>query len=170
MVVIVFGLPGSGKSYFASRLAEKINAEYVNSDRLRKEMFSSRTYSESEKNAVYNAMLKRMEEAITGKIDLVIDATFHLNKIRRQFINSSAGKTKPLFIEVKANEKIIQERVKTKRIYSEADFEVYKLVRDQWEDLQEPHLLLESTNENINSMLETALRYLHKNDDERASQ
>ena len=38
MVVIVFGLPGSGKSYFASRLAGIISADYINSDRVRREI------------------------------------------------------------------------------------------------------------------------------------
>ncbi len=169
MIVIVCGLPGSGKSYFASRLAEKIDAEYVNSDRLRKEMFPARTYSEQEIAAVYNAMLQRMNEAIGDTKNLVIDATFHNSKIRQQFIAKAAGKASMFFIEVKANEKIIKQRVAIKRLYSEADFEVYKLVRDQWENLQEPHLLLQSTNENINSMLKIALQYLHKKDEERTS-
>jgi len=35
MIIIVFGLPGSGKSYFASKLAERINARYINSDVIR---------------------------------------------------------------------------------------------------------------------------------------
>lgn len=34
MIFIVFGLPGSGKSYFASHLAEMKNAQYINFDRL----------------------------------------------------------------------------------------------------------------------------------------
>lgn len=39
MIVIVLGLPGSGKSYFAARFAELIHADHVNSDRVRKSMF-----------------------------------------------------------------------------------------------------------------------------------
>ena len=57
MVIIVCGLPGSGKSYFAERLAKKIDADYVNSDRLRKELFPSRTYSDREKATVYWRMV-----------------------------------------------------------------------------------------------------------------
>lgn len=169
MIIIVCGLPGSGKSYFASRLAGENNAEYVNSDRLRKDMFQSRTYSEQEKTAVYNAMLERMNEAISSKRNLVIDATFHYSKIRQRFITNAAGKADIIFIEVRADENIIKERLKIKREYSEADFEIYQLIRSQWEDLREPHLLLESTNENIDNMLEIAAQYLHKNNDERTN-
>lgn len=163
MIIIVCGLPGSGKSYFASRLAGEINSEYVNSDRLRKDMFQSRTYSEQEKTAVYNAMLERMNEAINNQRNLVIDATFHYSKIRQRFITKAAGKANIIFIEVRADENLIKERLKAKREYSEADFEIYQLIRSKWEDLREPYLLLESTNENIDNMLEIAAQYLHKN-------
>ena len=33
MIIIVLGLPGSGKTYFASRFAKLIHADYINSDR-----------------------------------------------------------------------------------------------------------------------------------------
>jgi predicted kinase len=77
MIVIVFGLPGSGKSYFASRLAKAINARYVNSDKVRKENFEKRIYSDQEKKAVYDKMLEQMKESVKQKKNLVLDATFH---------------------------------------------------------------------------------------------
>ena len=82
MVILVLGLPGSGKSYFAERLAQKIRAEYFNSDQIRKEMFADRTYSDLEKARVYEALLKKMQEAIDKEKDVVLDATFYKNKIR----------------------------------------------------------------------------------------
>ena len=112
MIVIVFGLPGSGKSFFASRLAKMINADYINSDRLRKEMFKDRTYSEQEKAAIYNAMLEKMKEAINQNRNLVLDATFHKNEIRKLFIQEGEGKDDIFFIEVEADENIIRERLK----------------------------------------------------------
>lgn len=36
---IMLGLPGSGKSYFGSRLAERIDAVWLNSDKIRTEMY-----------------------------------------------------------------------------------------------------------------------------------
>lgn len=38
MVVIVLGLPDLGKSYFTERFARKLGSEYMNGDRLQKEM------------------------------------------------------------------------------------------------------------------------------------
>ena len=170
MIVIVFGLPGSGKSYFASRLAKMINADYINSDRVRKEMFKSRTYSEQEKAAVYNEMLEKMKEAVSQRRNLVLDATFNKNETRNMFIQEMKGKGKIFFIEVWADENIADVRLKESRAYSEADFEVYKLIRQHWEPLIERHLLLESTDENIDKMLQKAAEYLQWKNDKRTDQ
>ncbi len=170
MVVIVFGLPGAGKSYFASRLAKMIRADYINSDRLRKEMFKERTYSEQEKVAVYNEMLAKMMEAVNQKKNVVLDATFHKNDTREPFIHEMEGKGGIYFIEVRANENIIRERLKKKRPYSEADFEIYKFISQHCEPLNDHHLLLESTDENIDNMLQKAADYLKWKDDQRTDQ
>jgi predicted kinase len=168
MIVIVFGLPGSGKSYFASRLAKRINAGYINSDRLRKEMFKYRTYSEGEKTAVYDAMLKKMKQAIFQNRNLVLDATFHKNENRKLFIEETEKRESILFIEIKADENIIKERLKEDRLYSEADLKVYEFIRQHYEPMNEDHLTLVSTNENIDNMLQEALDYLKLKDDKGA--
>lgn len=159
MVIIVLGLPGSGKSYFAERLAKQLDAEYLNSDRLRKELFSKRTYSEKEKAKVYAMMLEKMEEAIGQKKNLVLDATFHKKKTMQPFLTK--GNAKISIIEVRADEEIIRQRVQKTRPFSEADFEVYRSIKQEWEPLEMPHLVLQSTNKNIEVMLRQALEYLN---------
>ena len=170
MIIIVFGLPGSGKSYFASRLAKTINAAYLNSDQLRKEMFTARSYSEQEKAAVYNVMLLEMKVAVSQNMRLVLDATFYKSETRETFIREMEGKGDIFFIEVMANEDLIRERLKKERPYSEADFNVYKLIRQHWEPMTEPHLVLESTDENIDNMLQRAGQYLRQKNDNRTDQ
>lgn len=166
MIVIVFGLPGSGKSYFAERLAKQLEGEYVNSDRLRKELFATPSYSEEEKAAVYSIMLEQMKKAINQKRNIVLDATFHQEKSRRPFIEE-AGKESIVFIEVKTAEAITRERLKRTRPYSDADFEVYRLLQPHWEPISGEHLVLESTNENIEHMLQKAAVHLQPNHDKR---
>lgn len=158
MVILVMGLPGSGKSFFAERLAQKINAEYYNSDGLRKKMFAERTYSDSEKEKVYEALLRKMQEATNEGKDVVLDATFYKEKIRESFITHSKGRI--AFIEVWAKEQLKEERLKKIRQDSEADLEVYRLLKRQWEPVKQPHLTLQSTNENIDAMLQKAENFL----------
>lgn len=160
MVVIVFGLPGSGKSYFASRLANRIDAEYINSDRLRKEMFKMRTYSKQEKESVYQTMLRKMKEDVAQNKNVVLDATFHKKQTRKPFMKEMKTKGGIYFIEIVAEERIIRDRLKKKRRYSEADFKVYKIISSENEPLRESHLVLQSTNSNIKEMLGKAVDYL----------
>ena len=167
MIVIVFGLPGSGKSYFASGLSTLINAEYINSDQVRKHMLGKRTYSLNEKLSVYQEMLLQMKEFLKQKRNLVLDATFYKNDIRKKFMDEAGLNGGITFIEVTADESLIRERLKTPRLDSDADFKVYKLIKEQWEPLYEPHLVLRSTNDNIAGMLFKAADYLHLKYDKR---
>jgi len=165
MIVFVFGLPGTGKSYFASRLAKMIGASYVNSDRVRKELFAQRTYSYNEKKVVYDTMLARTKEAIAAGQNLVLDATFHKKETRDTFMKQLSDQGEVFYIGLHSPESTIKDRLKKSRPYSEADFEVYKLIQQQWEPFNEDHLVLESTNNNIEEMLLKAAQYLGwKND------
>ena len=161
MVLIVFGLPGSGKSYFACRLAEQIHAEYSNSDQLRMQMIAERSYSDTEKLQVYDAMLSAMTNAIKQQKDIVLDATFYKHSIRTAFEERAAAlHASILFIEVKATEEIIKERISKPRKLSEADFDVYLKLKKINDPLLQEHLVLHSTNNNIQSMLQDAMAYI----------
>ena len=165
MIAIVFGLPGSGKSHFASWFANLVDADYISSDRLRKEIHIAGNYSDQEKMTVYNEMLEQMKTSLRKNSNLVIDATFYKEGIRKKFMREAGGAGDIVFIEVRADETTISERLKRKRAFSEADFEVYKKIKDQFEPMEQPHLVLQSTNDNLPDMLQKAMIYLHINDD-----
>ena len=151
MIVIVFGFPGCGKTYFAGRLADEIHADLIQSDKLRKKMFDARTYSDNEKLHVYDEMMIQTKNCLKQNKNVVIDATFHRDKIRKKFIQEMP---EIFFIEIIADEQLIGERLKRKRADSEADFEVYKKIKSTWEPMQERHLILQSGNDNIKDMLQ----------------
>jgi predicted kinase len=165
MIIVVFGLPGSGKSFFASALAKKLNTGYLNSDQLRRNMFTKRTYSTEEKMAVYDTMRLAMKVAIRNKANLVLDGTFYKESLRKQFQHES--KERLWFIEVIADESTIRSRLMKPRAYSEADFEVYKKLKSEWEPMKQPHLIIQSTNDNIEEMLKEAEDYLQVQDDQK---
>jgi predicted kinase len=106
-----------------------------------------------------------MLEATDKGKNVVLDATFYKDKFRELFIINSREKI--AFIKVWANEKLTQERIQKKRKFSEADFDVYKSLKQEWEPVKQPHLILESTNENIDAMLQKAEEYLK--DDKRTN-
>lgn len=160
MVVIVMGLPGSGKSYFARRLANVLNAAYLNSDGVRKMMMAKSSYSKDEKSSVYDQVLRTALELLHVQKHIVIDATFCSNALRNKFVD--AIKTNIQFIEIRAQESIIKKRLQQKRTDSEADFKVYQIIKAGWELFRSNHLVLHSTNDNIEEMLHKANQYLQQ--------
>lgn len=158
MIVVVFGLPGSGKSYFAKRLAEHLKATYISSDEVRKALFPRPEYTSEEKMLVYQEMLRLTREA-SG--DRVLDGTFYKTGIRDLFTGVANKIGEDLrFIEIKADQETIRQRTEKKRTTSDADFGVYLEVLKQFEPMREKHLIMDSTNEKIGEMIHRALIYL----------
>lgn len=163
MIIIVFGLPGSGKSYFASKLAEQLNAEYTSSDVIRKQLIEKRNYSEKEKFFVYKEMTLLMTRGIKQRKNMVIDATFFKEELRNNFEEVAKKLDEDIiFIEVIAEEEIIKIRTSKKREFSEADYSVYLQLKEVFEPMKKEHLILKSTQINIGEMLQIALTYIHE--------
>ncbi|MDO6429497.1 AAA family ATPase [Flavitalea sp. BT771] len=162
MIIVVMGLPGSGKSYFASRLATLIGADYINSDRVRTGLFSGTTYSQREKLMVYEEMLTRAVRAAHEDKHVVLDATFYTNEIRTMFSTALQDLDELSFIEVVADEGLIRERLRTQREDSDANYAVYMEIKEEWDPFTGDHLVLRSTDDNIDNMLDEAVKYLQE--------
>jgi predicted kinase len=161
MITIVAGLPGSGKSYFASRLAERLDARYINSDRLRKEMDRMGKYTFHDKLIVYLRMAEMMTSAVMQGRDVVVDATFFRRSFRNLFADIARRYQTPFFfIEVIADDAIVKERLSKPRKESEADYMVYLDLKTKFEPIEEPHLTLYSRNVPADKNLEAAMEYL----------
>jgi predicted kinase len=165
MIVIVLGLPGSGKSFFASRLAEMLKAPYISSDKVRIEMKVKGKYTFDDKLLVYDEMKRQTDQALKEKKTIVIDGSFYHHEMRDLFISLAENHQTPIrFIEITANEETIKERLKQPRKESEANFEVYQLIKKQFEPLDMPRLEIQSGYNNIDKMLLDASNYLKDSD------
>lgn len=161
-LILVCGLPGSGKSFFARHLSETIEAGYLNSDLLRKELFpEKRTYSEPEKQSVYDVMLLCAEKTLQDKKTVVLDATFYKNILRIPFYALAQKQALPVYIfYITADEALIRERTSKARPDSEADFSVYITLKNLFEPITLPYKLLVSKKNNIDTLISSALTYL----------
>ncbi len=161
MVLIIFGLPGSGKSYLAQRVAYELNADYVNSDLIRKKMLKRPTYDYSEKLQIYAQMYEAMYEHKKAIKDLVIDATFFRKSLRDSFKTLASDLNIDLkWVEVVCDRQIVEKRLAKKRSYSDADLSVYEKLVKEFEPFADDHLTLKSTNDNIDDLLEQVKRYV----------
>jgi predicted kinase len=164
MVIIIAGLPGSGKSYFAGRLSECLSALYFSSDQFRKIFFTGIKYSPDEKLAVYEKLLSETLKAANSKKNIVLDGTFYKKSIREKFRAALlANNQKIIFIEIRAESELIKDRLKGIRKDSDADYEVYQKLLTEFEPLEENHLTLFSEMDNVEYMLKESLDYISKN-------
>lgn len=160
-LIVVVGLPGTGKTTFAIALANTIGAKHLNSDIVRNAAGKRGHYDVASKAAVYNEMLTRTEEFLQNEQTVIVDATFYKDILREPYIKLSERYNVPIkWIELSANEEVIRKRVGKKRKYSEADFEVYLRIKKHYEPLTYNHLTLWSDLLNLHEMLEEATEYL----------
>lgn len=159
MIVVIFGLPGSGKSYLAKYLSGLLHADYISSDVVKKELFSYPSYSECEKKQVYDEMLKRIAESECRK-EVVVDSILSDMRIRQEFISKVKNIASVYFIEVTADEVLIKQRLSNSRYNNDAEFDVYEKIKNTWVPFEEPHLVLHSTNDNIAEMLDAISDYI----------
>lgn len=73
MLVLLYGFPGAGKTYFARQFCESVHAAHLEQDRIRHELFQQPRFSKQE-NAALGRILEYMaNEFLTAGISVVID-------------------------------------------------------------------------------------------------
>lgn len=166
MVIAVIGLPGSGKTFLAKELALQIGGVHLSSDQVRTALKQRGKYDEDTKLGIYQSMLDLTASALRDKRRVVLDATFQKAHIRNLFLQTAARFRVPLyFIEVRASEEVIKERIAERRTDSEADFSVYKKIKVAFEPLEGDHLILHSDRMDLEEMISSVLDYCKYGDE-----
>ncbi len=160
MLVLIVGLPGTGKTTFALELAGKIDAVHLNSDMIRTSLGHRGKYDAASKAAVYKELVERAEDVIKQGRNLIVDATLYKAILRDPFEKLADKYNVPIkWIELKADESVIKQRVSEKRQYSEADFEVYLKIKAAYEPIAQNHLVLWSDVLSLEEMVDKTREY-----------
>lgn len=73
LMILLYGFPGSGKTYFARQLCEQLQAAHVQGDRIRSELFENPSY-DNEENAAVNQLMEYMTgEFLNAGLSVVFD-------------------------------------------------------------------------------------------------
>lgn len=162
MIILVFGLPATGKTYFSEALAEAIEARHLNTDMLRHRLGKQGRYDPETKQLVYEKLLEKVKDFLNRDLDVVVDGTFHLRKRRGQLKKIARDSGRDIhYILLRASENTVRKRLQKRREYSEADLKVYKQIAIGFEPVEEDHLELWSDKESLQNMIEKAKAHIN---------
>ena len=149
-LILMCGLPASGKSWLAERLRRPLRAVLLHSDVRRKTLagssptarvhagYESGLYSPQNKRLTYRSLLGHAVKSLTAGHSVVVDATFSRREYRAPFVDAAARLEVPYYVvHVLASEHVIRGRLAARTTdtttHSDADLEVYEQARTTFE-------------------------------------
>jgi len=84
MLVLITGLPGTGKSTIAMHLARRLRATVLRTDVIRKQLFPQPKYTEEEKELVYKVTFLIAEYLLRAGKNVILDGTFYKRSLRQR--------------------------------------------------------------------------------------
>jgi len=168
MLVIMAGLPGTGKSALARGLASRLGAVRLDKDEIRAALFPPELieYSREQDDFCMQVLLQTAEFLLRRRPNqiIIIDgrpfARGHQLKAVFDFANRAGTSWK--VIECRCSEETIRQRLERDAKAHPAanrNYALYQALRDDFEPIPEPKLVLD-TERSLGNVVEDCLRYL----------
>jgi len=163
-LIVVSGLPGTGKSFFCRNLAEKLPFLILASDALRKVLFPTPQYNEQENKRLFSACHVLIEELLRKGIPVIFDAT-NLLEHHREYLYRAAARAgaKLILVWVEAPPEVVRQRLLARertvvpQSDSEAGWEVYNKMKPRREKISRNHLVVD-TSQDITAAVDKIVR------------
>jgi len=165
VLVVISGLPGTGKSYFSHKLAERTPLAVLESDSLRKLLFTPPSYSSKESSQLFQTVHHLIEDLLRKGISLILDAT-NLAEQHREYLYGIADRLDVglVLVCVDAPPRVVRERLRNRRVNpensSDADWAVYLKMRPTAQRINRRHYYVD-TSEDINPLLDEIVREVY---------
>jgi predicted kinase len=166
--VVVSGLPGTGKTFFCGRLTEKQPLYILESDTLRKVLFSSPDYSPTESARLFAAIHDLIEWLLKNGVPVCFDAT-NLSEHNREYlyrISDRAG-ARLVLVSVEAPPSVAYHRLQARKngsspdSKSDADWEIYRQMQPKAEKIRRNHFAVD-TSRDITPVIDKIIRTLNR--------
>jgi aminoglycoside phosphotransferase family enzyme len=160
-LILVCGLPATGKSHAARAIARPFEAAVLRSDVLRKKLaglapracgggeLDTGIYAPEFTRRTYSALLDRAREHLRHNKTVIVDATFPTAAMRRPFFDAARESgIECVLVEMTCPEEVIRQRMRRRATdpveVSDADWRVYQHVKARFEAPDEQCLRLDS--------------------------
>lgn len=151
-IIVLSGLPGTGKSHFANLLAQQIPVLIVGSDRMRKALVAKPQYTAGEHSRVFSACHQLIEDFLKEGYRVVFDATNLTDRFRHTIYDIAENTATPLsIIWFTAPIAVIRRRLDARAAglsndsHSDANWEIHCRLRTGEEPISRPHLKVDSS-------------------------
>ena len=120
-VIVMVGLPGSGKSFFAEHFSETFSAPLVSWNRIRDELFNEPTYSRDEDAIIARVASHMLSELLKTPSTILLESDTSTQASRLALARAvrQAGH-RPLFVWVQTDAAAAQSRASKKGMPSDA--------------------------------------------------
>ena len=165
-LIVVSGLPGTGKTYFCNQLAERLPFVILESDALRKTLFPSPSYSPKENAHLFRAIHRLIETLLKRGISLILDAT-NLSEAKREYLYNIAERldVKLILVRVEAPPQVVYERLKNRpknpEDKSDADWTIYRRMKPSVQKIRRNHYAVD-TSRDITPVLDKIVREVRR--------
>lgn len=167
-LVVLSGLPGTGKSHLARELCRRYPMARLESDVLRKALFPRPDYSAPESTRLFAACHALLDRLLARGVSALLDAT-NLKEIHRRPLYRIAENrgARLVLVEVQAPREVVESRLERRSRgenpwdQSEAGLDVYEKMRAGAEPIQRPHLTVDTSGD-LEEALAIILRELQE--------
>ena len=156
ILVALCGLPGTGKTYFAREITNRLAFYVLESDRIRKTLVSKPKYTRGEHSRVFNACHLLIEEYLGQEKRVLFDAT-NLTENFRQPLRQITQRQNARLVLVKltAPRDLVRQRLQERGLeresgshpgnYSDADWLIYCRLAPYDEPVEGEHLSVDTS-------------------------
>jgi hypothetical protein len=150
MLILVCGLPASGKSTLSRNLAKKIGAHVLRTDVIRKELIKKPSYTPEEKELVYSVTLLVARYLLRAGEIVILDGTYYKRKLRKRVYKvAKESGVKMVVIECVVPDYIIQRRMDNRKRRkgqpSDADYQVYLKIKGEFQPIRRKHITVDTS-------------------------
>ena len=150
-LIVMSGLPGTGKSHLAHQLAALLDYVVIASDSVRKTLVRNPKYNSNEHYRVFRACHTYVNELLERRFSVIFDAT-NLNSHAINPLRRIANQTKSDFIIIRcvAPEQVIEARLIKRTegqddFESDADWRIYKMLKPNQKEIESCDYIVDSS-------------------------